>query len=116
MKDVKGKPYILGGVCVSFVLALLTGNIRGSSPLRCVLTVRGVIQGDARVNSVVSRFLIGFSIAKNLFPQNDEDFRPATQTIDKMHIRTIERLKMGFRFYDCRHTFASRAVKMELTF
>jgi len=48
---------------------------------------------------------------ENLFPQNDEDFRPATGTIDKMHIRTIERLQMNFRLYDCRHTFASRAVE-----
>jgi len=48
---------------------------------------------------------------ENLFPQNDEDFRTATQTIDKMHIRTMERLKMSFRLYDCRHTFASRAVE-----
>jgi integrase len=48
---------------------------------------------------------------ENLFPQNDEDFRPATQTIDKMHIRTLARLKMNFRLYDCRHTFASRAVE-----
>ena len=48
---------------------------------------------------------------KNLFPQNDEDFRPAMQSIEKMHTRTIERLKMKFRLYDCRHTFASRAVE-----
>lgn len=48
---------------------------------------------------------------ENLFPQNDEDFRPATQTIDKMHIRTMERVKLNFRLYDCRHTFASRAVE-----
>lgn len=46
-----------------------------------------------------------------LFPQNDEDFRPAMQTIDKMHIRTMERLKMSFRLYDCRHTFATRAIE-----
>lgn len=48
---------------------------------------------------------------ENLFPQNDEDFRAATGTIDKMHIRTMGRVKMNFRLYDCRHTFASRAVE-----
>jgi integrase len=48
---------------------------------------------------------------ENLFPQNDEDFRAATNTLDKMHIRTMERVKMNFRLYDCRHTFASRAVE-----
>jgi integrase len=48
---------------------------------------------------------------ENLFPQNDEDFRHATETIDKMHIRTMERVKLAFRLYDCRHTFASRAVE-----
>lgn len=48
---------------------------------------------------------------ENLFPQNDEDSRPETKTIDKMHIRTMERIKMNFRLYDCRHTFASRAVE-----
>ncbi len=46
-----------------------------------------------------------------LFPQNDEDFRPATQTIDKMHIRTLDKIKMNFRLYDCRHTFATRAIE-----
>ena len=53
---------------------------------------------------------------ENLFPQNDEDFRPATKTIDKMHVRTMERLKMNFRLYDCRHTFATRAIETELIF
>lgn len=48
---------------------------------------------------------------ENLFPQNDEDSRPATIGIEKMHSRTLERLKMNFRLYDCRHTFASRAVE-----
>ena len=48
---------------------------------------------------------------ENLFPQNNEDFRPATTGIEKMHSRTMERVKMKFRLYDCRHTFASRAVE-----
>jgi integrase len=48
---------------------------------------------------------------ENLFPQNDEDFRAATIGIEKMHSRTLERLKLSFRLYDCRHSFASRAVE-----
>lgn len=46
-----------------------------------------------------------------IFPQNDEDFRPAINGIEKMHRRALERLKMKFRLYDCRHTFATRAIE-----
>ena len=59
----------------------------------------------------VLRYRLNKFKGENLFPQNDEDFRAATETIDKMHIRTMERVKMSFRLYDCRHTFASRAVE-----
>lgn len=59
----------------------------------------------------VLRYRLNKFKGENLFPQNDEDFRLATQTIDKMHIRTTTRLTMNFRLYDCRHTFASRAVE-----
>lgn len=60
--------------------------------------------------SVLRRRLQKFK-GENLFPQNDEDFRPSTNGIEKQHRRTIERLKMNFRLYDCRHTFATRAVE-----
>jgi integrase len=48
---------------------------------------------------------------ENLFPQNDIDSSPPTNTLDKKHLATIRSLKMNFRLYDCRHTFASRAVE-----
>ncbi len=47
----------------------------------------------------------------NLFPQNDIDGREATKTLDRMHFETIKKLELKFRLYDCRHTFASRAVE-----
>jgi len=65
---------------------------------------------SAKASAVLRGRLQRFK-GENLFPQNDEDFRAATQTIDKMHIRTMERLKLSFRLYDCRHTFANRAVE-----
>ncbi len=48
---------------------------------------------------------------ENLFPQNDVDGRAATLTLDKLHLDTIRKLKLKFRLYDARHTFASRAVE-----
>jgi integrase len=47
---------------------------------------------------------------ENLFPQNDIDGRTATLTSDRMRLKTIKKLKLKFRLYDARHTFASRAV------
>ncbi|HXG84829.1 MAG TPA: site-specific integrase [Pyrinomonadaceae bacterium] len=46
-----------------------------------------------------------------LFPQNDIDGRDATKTLDRLHLETITKLKLKFRLYDARHTFASRAVE-----
>ncbi len=51
-----------------------------------------------RAKSVLRGRLQRFK-GENLFPQNDEDFRAATDTIEKMHIRTMERVKMSFRLY-----------------
>jgi integrase len=47
----------------------------------------------------------------NLFPQNDIDGNLPTDSLDKTHLRTVRNLKMNFRLYDARHTFASRAVE-----
>jgi integrase len=47
----------------------------------------------------------------NLFPQNDVDGQRATLTLDRKHLETTKNLKMKFRLYDARHTFASRAVE-----
>ncbi len=46
-----------------------------------------------------------------LFPQNETDGRAPTLTLDKLHLETARKLKMKFRLYDARHTFASRAVE-----
>ena len=46
-----------------------------------------------------------------LFPQNDTDGRDATKTLDVQHIRTVKRISFKFRLYDCRHTFATRALE-----
>lgn len=48
---------------------------------------------------------------ENLFPQNDRDFAPPTDTLDKTHREVIRTLKYDFRLYDCRHTFCTRAVE-----
>jgi integrase len=48
---------------------------------------------------------------ENLFPQNDIDGNLPTGSLDRMHLATVRNLKMNFRLYDARHTFASRAVE-----
>lgn len=48
---------------------------------------------------------------ENLFPQNDIDCERATYTLYRSHLTTVRKLKMKFRLYDCRHTFATRAVE-----
>ncbi len=48
---------------------------------------------------------------ENLFPQGDKDLSKPTDSLDKQHLTTIGNLKMKFRLYDCRHTFATRAVE-----
>ena len=35
----------------------------------------------------------------------------ATFALDRLHLETVRKLKMNFRLYDARHTFASRAVE-----
>lgn len=46
-----------------------------------------------------------------LFPQNEKDGNPATASLDYQHRTAIKDLKFKFRLYDCRHTFATRAVE-----
>ena len=48
---------------------------------------------------------------ENLFPQNDIDGNLPTDSLDRMHLATVRNLKMNFRLYDARHTFASRAFE-----
>jgi integrase len=46
-----------------------------------------------------------------LFPQNDIDGQQATSSICALHLETVRKLGFDFRLYDCRHTFASRALE-----
>ena len=48
---------------------------------------------------------------ENLFPKNDRDGDKPTGSLDGLHLETINNLGFKFRLYDCRHTFASRAVE-----
>jgi len=59
----------------------------------------------------VLRYRLNRFKGENLFPQNDIDGNPPTNSLDKAHLATVRNLKMKFRFYDARHTFARRAVE-----
>jgi integrase len=48
---------------------------------------------------------------ENLFPQNEADGEQATASLIKLHLPTVAKLGYKFRLYDCRHTFATRAVE-----
>lgn len=48
---------------------------------------------------------------ENLFPHLDIDGNPPTKTLFYIHAEVIEKINFNFRLYDCRHTFASRAVE-----
>lgn len=48
---------------------------------------------------------------ENLFPQQDLDFSAPTNSLDHCHAKVVGKLKMKFRLYDCRHSFATRAVE-----
>ena len=57
---------------------------------------------DYRLNKFKGEFL---------FPQNDVDGKPPTKTLNYLHLKTIGKLGYNFRLYDCRHTFATRAIE-----
>lgn len=46
-----------------------------------------------------------------LFPQNDIDGSSPMNALDKYHRKAINKLGLKFRLYDCRHTFATRALE-----
>ena len=46
-----------------------------------------------------------------LFPHFDVDGNPPTRPLTYVHAEVIEKLNFNFRIYDCRHSFASRAVE-----
>jgi integrase len=59
----------------------------------------------------VLRYRLGKFKGENLFPQGDKDGQKPTDSLDKQHIVTVGKLGFKFRLYDCRHTFATRAVE-----
>jgi integrase len=63
-----------------------------------------------KAKSVLSYRIKKFK-GENLFPQGDKDFAKTTMSLDKQHLTTINNLDFKFRLYDCRHTFATRAVE-----
>lgn len=72
-------------------------------------SIRQVHLSD-RAQKVLSYRLDKFK-GENLFPQNDVDFAETTGSLDKLHLPVVKNLGFKFRLYDCRHTFASRAVE-----
>ncbi len=46
-----------------------------------------------------------------LFPQNEIDGQIATASLNNLHLKTIRQLGFSFRLYDCRHSFATRALE-----
>jgi integrase len=46
-----------------------------------------------------------------LFRQNDKDFQNPTGHLTKRHLEVVKRLGYNFRLYNCRHTFATRAIE-----
>jgi integrase len=59
----------------------------------------------------VLRYRMDKFAGENLFPHNEVDGNKPTSNLDRLHLRTINNLSFKFRLYDCRHTFASRAVE-----
>ncbi len=48
---------------------------------------------------------------ENLFPQNDIDGARSTASLFNTHSKTVRSLGYSFRLYDCRHSFATRALE-----
>ncbi len=48
---------------------------------------------------------------ENLFPQNEIDGQIATTSLNNLHLKAIRQLGFSFWLYDCRHTFATRALE-----
>ncbi len=48
---------------------------------------------------------------ENLFPQNDIDGAGSTASLFNTHSKTVRSLGYSFRLYDCRHSFATRALE-----
>ena len=46
-----------------------------------------------------------------LFPQNDTDGEKETDSLSNLSRKVVRQLGFDFRLYDCRHTFATRAIE-----
>ncbi|HVE55995.1 MAG TPA: site-specific integrase [Pyrinomonadaceae bacterium] len=46
-----------------------------------------------------------------LFPQNDVDGSLPVKALDIVHRSVVRKIEYNFRLYDCRHTFATRALE-----
>jgi integrase len=65
---------------------------------------------SARAQAVLSSRLKRFE-GENLFPKNAVDGERAIVNLNNLHLQTIRLLGFSFRLYDCRHTFATRALE-----
>jgi integrase len=46
-----------------------------------------------------------------LFPHNDIDGKKPIESLNIMHRQVLKKLKLDCRLYDCRYTFATRAIE-----
>ncbi len=69
---------------------------------------RKVWLSDKALNILQNR--IEKSRGKYLFPKNEKDFETPIFQINKVHIKTANRIGLKFRLYDLRHTFATRVL------
>jgi integrase len=63
-----------------------------------------------KAKAVLTRRASSFT-GENLFPHLDTDGNAPTNSLSYVHAEVMEKLGFDFRIYDCRHTFASRAVE-----
>lgn len=82
-------------------LKVVTGKT-GSAIRRVPLTEKAKAILSARIKRFDDAFL---------FPQNDTDGQVATSSLDAAHLKTVRLLKFNFRLYDCRHSFATKALE-----
>jgi integrase len=69
---------------------------------------RKVWLSDKAISVLLAR--IKNSKGEYLFPKNDEDFEAPIFQLHKVHVKTLKRIGLNFRLYDCRHTFATRVL------
>ncbi|HSK73732.1 MAG TPA: tyrosine-type recombinase/integrase [Pyrinomonadaceae bacterium] len=65
---------------------------------------------DGKIQKILQARMIWFD-RENVFPQNDIDGQKTAGNLLHEHLKAVRRLGFDFRLYDCRHTFATRAVQ-----